>query len=249
MNRRAVLWSGVFIVGLVLLLGTSPVWSQAVHTGTVTGSCDPAGRHAEPGRHWWCSRAPPSSPGNWSTVSDNNGRVVFLRVPPGTYKATASLSGFNTAQYEDLVVGPGSTMPLTFNLEIAAATGEIVVTSEAPIVDVRSSTIDTSFDEKMLEGDPDERVPDADEIHIGGEYAFLQWRPVVAFRLGVWLDPDHRIQATLDDPLFRALVPPGDDQWHVAGGVGFAFKRIQVDLAADVSDSVATGSLSAVYTF
>jgi outer membrane receptor protein involved in Fe transport len=95
--------------------------------------------------------------GNWSTVSDDRGRIVFLRVPSGTYKATASLSGFNTAQFEDVVVSPGSTVPLTFSLEIAAVTGEIVVTSEAPIVDTRSSTVDTSFDSAMLEAIPTSR--------------------------------------------------------------------------------------------
>ena len=40
---------------------------------------------------------------------------------------------------------------MNFTLEIAAATGEIIVTSEAPIVDTRSSTIDTTFSEAVLE--------------------------------------------------------------------------------------------------
>ena len=134
MKGRAVRWSGVFVLGLVLLLGTSPAWSQAVHTGTVTGNVVLQDGTPGPGVTV-VLEGPALVSGNWSTVSDDRGRVVFLRVPSGTYKATASLSGFNTAQYEDFVVGPGSTVPLTFSLEIAAATGEIVVTSEAPIVD------------------------------------------------------------------------------------------------------------------
>ncbi len=36
-------------------------------------------------------------------------------------------------------------------------------------------------------------LDDADELHIGAEYAFLGSRPSTAVRLGGWLDPDHRI--------------------------------------------------------
>ena len=156
MKGTAIRWSGVFVLGLIVLLGTSPAWSQAVHKGTVTGTVVLPDGTRSPGAIV-VLEGPALVSGNWSTVSDDKGNIVFLGVPSGTYKATASLSGFNTAQYEDIVVSPGSTVPLTFSLEIAAATGEIVVTSEAPIVNVRSSTIDTSFNEKMLEAIPTSR--------------------------------------------------------------------------------------------
>jgi outer membrane receptor protein involved in Fe transport len=138
------------------MLGTNPAWPQAVYTGTVTGTVMLPDGTPSPGATV-VLEGPALVAGNWSTVSDDGGRVVFLRVPPGTYNVTASLSGFNTAQYEAVVVGAGATVPLTFNLEIAAATGEIVVTSEAPVVDTRSSTIDTSFDSKMLDAIPTSR--------------------------------------------------------------------------------------------
>jgi len=156
MNRRAVRWSGVFVLGLVVLLGTSPAWSQAVNTGTVTGSVMLPDGTPSPGATVSLEGSALVK-GTWPTVSDANGRFVFLRVPPGTYKATASLSGFNTAQFEDIVISGGTTVPLTFNLEIAAATGEIVVTSEAPIVDTRSSSISTVFPAELLEVVPTSR--------------------------------------------------------------------------------------------
>jgi hypothetical protein len=102
---------------------------------------------------------------------------------------------------------------------------------------------------QILSGDPDERIPDADELHLGGEYVFLRGSPIVALRLGAWLDPDHRIQATAGDVLFRALLPPGEDEIHLAAGVGMAFERFQVDLAADLSEPVDTVAVSAVYSF
>ena len=100
-----------------------------------------------------------------------------------------------------------------------------------------------------LRNDPDERIPDADELHLGGEYVFLDHTPVVAVRLGAWIDPDHRIQATVDHDLFQALLPPGDDELHLSGGVGLAFDKLQVDFALDFSDPADTASISAVYTF
>jgi hypothetical protein len=138
------------------LLGTSPAWSQSVNYGTVTGSVVLPDGTTSPGVTV-SLESPALVSGTWSTVSDANGRFVFLRVPLGTYKASASLSGFNTAQFEDIVITAGSSVPLAFILEIAAATGEIVVTSEAPVVDTRSSTLSTNFGGDMLDAIPTSR--------------------------------------------------------------------------------------------
>ena len=94
-----------------------------------------------------------------------------------------------------------------------------------------------------------ETIDDGNEIHLGGEYAFLQTNPVVALRLGAWLDPDHRVKGDETDEVSKALFQPGDDELHLAAGVGIAFKSFQIDLAADFSDLVDTISLSAIYSF
>lgn len=91
---------------------------------------------------------------------------------------------------------------------------------------------------------------DGDEFHLGGEYVFLRSTPVVAARLGVWLDPDHQPRATEASGLLeRALLPPGASQIHWSLGIGLAFKNSQIDLSADFSDLVDTVSLSAIYSF
>lgn len=100
-------------------------------------------------------------------------------------------------------------------------------------------------------------LDDADELHFGAEYVFLDRSPVLALRAGAWLDPDHQVRSarprgTSDDPdseLLGALFPAGKDEWHWAVGLGAAFERFQVDLAADFSERVDTLSLSAIYTF
>jgi hypothetical protein len=77
--------------------------------------------------------------------------------------------------------------------------------------------------------------PDAWQYRFGLELALLQRRPVVAFRLGGW-------QSEGDD-LF------GETVGHLAVGLGIAARRIQIDLAADLSDEVDTGSASFIYAF
>jgi long-subunit fatty acid transport protein len=98
-------------------------------------------------------------------------------------------------------------------------------------------------------GESGEAIPDADEIHLGFEYAFLGSTPIVAVRLGAWLDPDHRIRTTTSDPFSRAALPPGDDEAHLAAGLGLAFEKFQIDLGADFSELVDTVSVSGIYSF
>lgn len=95
----------------------------------------------------------------------------------------------------------------------------------------------------------DQTIDDADELHLGAEYVFLGSTPVIAVRLGTWLDPDHQMRATSDDPFLRALMPRGDDEIHFAAGVGVAMQQFQIDLAMDFADRADTLSLSAIYSF
>jgi long-subunit fatty acid transport protein len=101
---------------------------------------------------------------------------------------------------------------------------------------------------KSLEVD-DQTVDDIDTLHLGAEYVFLDWTPIVALRIGTWLEPDHQIRATVDDLYLRALLPPGDDEVHFSAGVGIAMQRFQIDFAVDFANRLDTFALSAIYNF
>ena len=92
-------------------------------------------------------------------------------------------------------------------------------------------------------------IADADELHVGGEYAFFVGSSVLAIRLGVWHDPDHYFDVRSDDLVDRALFAPGEDELHFAAGLGAAFRKLQVDVGIDLSERYDTASLSLIYSF
>jgi hypothetical protein len=99
-------------------------------------------------------------------------------------------------------------------------------------------------------GSDDElRIDDADELHLGAEYAMLTMAPIVSLRAGVWLDPDHRISHSGSNYVAEAVLGGGEDQVHFAAGLGLAFERFQLDLAVDLSELADTVSVSFISRF
>jgi long-chain fatty acid transport protein len=92
-------------------------------------------------------------------------------------------------------------------------------------------------------------MDDANELHLGVEYAFLKTTPLIAVRAGLWRDPDHRFRYEGDDPFSRALYQPGEDTMHISLGVGVAFRRFQIDIGVDLSDLTDQFAASAIYSF
>jgi long-chain fatty acid transport protein len=83
------------------------------------------------------------------------------------------------------------------------------------------------------------RIPDADELHLGVEYVFfvLESKLVGTARFGAWQEPDHALDYVGSNPIFIARFRPGEDQVHVASGLGFVIgENFQLDVAYDHSD-------------
>jgi long-subunit fatty acid transport protein len=199
-----------------------------------------------------------------STLSERWRVAAFYRQGPEFDLAWNIRAGPAVEAITDVPVAPGSNLvvvvtpiafPDVYGLGIAyrSPDGRLAIGFEWDRVEY--STIIDSLDPTVLEAfedldlDVDLAVDDGDELHLGGEYAFLQATPVIAIRLGVWLDPDHRFRSISSDPEHRALFPPGDDELHLALGAGLAFAHFQVDVGVDFSDLVDTASLSVIYSF
>lgn len=101
------------------------------------------------------------------------------------------------------------------------------------------------------------KMDNSNQIRGGGEYLLLLPESrTLAFRGGVWWDPNHQAYFDYDPatgrpaPRWAVLFPRRDGQVHVSGGVGFTTRRhFQLDAAFDLSDLVDTFSISSVWRF
>jgi hypothetical protein len=162
-------------------------------------------------------------------IETRAGPSGFLDVPPGTL-VDASTSAVD--------------LPDVYGLGVAfrSADGRFAVSFEWDRVEYATIMDSLEFETGAV-------VDDGDELHVGGEYVLLERTPIVALRLGAWLDPDHRLRAVSDDRVDQALFRPGKDELHLAFGLGVALQSVQLDLAADFSDLVDIVSLSTIYSF
>lgn len=99
-------------------------------------------------------------------------------------------------------------------------------------------------------------IEDGTEIRLGAEYVFTEMANPIVIRAGLWRDPEHTIRFRGEpDPNFpnavaNALIfSVGDDEMHYTVGLGMAFEKFQIDVAADFSNPYDVYSLSGVYRF
>jgi long-subunit fatty acid transport protein len=99
-------------------------------------------------------------------------------------------------------------------------------------------------------------IEDGTEIRLGAEYVYAESKYPVVFRAGVWRDPEHTVRfrgepnPDFPNAVANALIfSVGDDELHYTIGLGVAFEKFQIDVAADISNRYDVFSLSGVYRF
>ncbi|MDQ2979540.1 MAG: TonB-dependent receptor, partial [Acidobacteriota bacterium] len=135
----------LFIVALCLL-AVSPL-ALAQTTGALSGTVTDNDGKPLPGVSVEANS--PSLQGTRSTVTSGNGSYRLPSVPPGNYRVKASLSGFGTAE-KTAAVTLDATATVNLTLRITA-TEAVVVSGEAPLVDVSSTTTGSSYTAKVIE--------------------------------------------------------------------------------------------------
>src|SRR5258708_24606933 len=118
-------------------------------------------------------------------VTEGSGHFEFLSLQPGRYVVKISKTGFATTIQENLNLTVGRTVSLRLTLQVAGASESIVVNS-APMVDIVTSTSNTTLGEKTIAQTPVlapkfeafltltpgvsiVQGPDGDEITINGQ--------------------------------------------------------------------------------
>lgn len=95
--------------------------------------------------------------GKRTTVTNQNGSYVFLNLPVGNYKLTASLQGFKSFIRTKVDITAGSVATINVIMEEGKIEELITVNASAPVVDVRSSTTDARLDSELLQKVPTSR--------------------------------------------------------------------------------------------
>ena len=86
-----------------------------------------------------------------TTVSDGAGAYRFPAVQPGTYQLTFTLQGFSPKQTPDVIVRLGQTITANASLEVGGLTDTVQVTSEVPLIDVKSSSAFATVSKEVIE--------------------------------------------------------------------------------------------------
>ncbi len=91
------------------------------------------------------------------TVTSQKGSFVFLNLPMGKYNVISSLEGFKKSVQKNVRVSAAAVTSLDMIMEAGKIEETISVSASAPVVDVKTSTIDSKINKEMLEKLPSRR--------------------------------------------------------------------------------------------
>jgi len=149
MNRKNLFFVGIFCC---LILVTASALSAQATTGTLRGFVTDDKGEFLPGVSIEIPSPALMTPR--STVSDARGSYRFLYLPPGTYTICAKIEGFETCWLRGVPVQVGSTSTADVTLKLGVLETEILVTAEAPLIDLEKSQKNYNLQVEMLETVP-----------------------------------------------------------------------------------------------
>jgi hypothetical protein len=94
-----------------------------------------------------------------TAVTTETGAFRFAELPVGVYRVRFELESFKPVVQENINLAAGETVTLNPQLELGALTETVTVTGESPIINVRETGTNYSFDSDRLEGLPTARDP------------------------------------------------------------------------------------------
>jgi hypothetical protein len=139
----------------LMCVATIGVASAQAQNGTITGVVKDSQGGALPGATVTLEGNGPSR----VFVTEADGQYRFLAVPPGTYKVTAVLSGFQGFVRDGVVVVVGQNVALPMTLGVATVAETVLVTGQSPIVDATAMGTATNFTQDELSRVPNSRDP------------------------------------------------------------------------------------------
>lgn len=156
-SRSVWLFVRIFVAATILLWGSGGLNAQSISYGKLTGTISDDSGEPVPGAQVNITSEALIS-GERSTTTSENGMYVFLNLPVGAYDISASLTGFSTIVREGISISAGGVATVDFVLKMGIEES-VTVTEAVPIVDRKTSTVDTTFNEDFIQKLPTAREP------------------------------------------------------------------------------------------
>ena len=137
-------------LGVLLLLVSTAAYGQNV--GTVRGTVRSADGEPLPGV--LVQVTGDIVRGERNSVSGATGEYLVAGLPPGLVTLTATLEGLETETVEGVRVSISGVAVVDFSMRVEGVEEAITVTSEAPILDVTSSSASSSFQAELIDAKP-----------------------------------------------------------------------------------------------
>src|SRR4030095_12515705 len=128
-----------FLVGLCILLITASVSFAQSDRGTITGTISDATNAVIPGAGITATNGETGT--KYETVSTETGNYTLTQVPAGTYQLSVELPGFKKYVRQGITVLVAQTLRIDVALEVGAATDEVTVSADAPLLRTESSDV------------------------------------------------------------------------------------------------------------
>jgi len=154
MTKKILFGSLVFVLCLAFM-NVGVVRAQSILEGKITGTITDDKGEPLPGAT--VEIASPILQGKRSTMTSAKGTFVFLKLSTGKYKVTVSMPGFKTLVQENIEVTAESSVTVNLALPMGTIEETVTVTAGTPVVDVKTSTIDSKIDQAMLDKLPTSR--------------------------------------------------------------------------------------------
>jgi hypothetical protein len=136
---------------LVFLAATAAI---AQTTGSAAGRVTAADGSALPGVT--VEATSPALQGTRTTVSDADGTFRLPLLPPGEYRFTFNLSGFQ-GKSKTAAVGLGQQTAVDATLQVSSVSEEVIVTAAAPVLDTSSASLGANLSKRAIETLPTAR--------------------------------------------------------------------------------------------
>ena len=89
-----------------------------------------------------------------TTTSSDEGMFTISFLPPGPYTVRANASGFSQAEVKDVTVTVGSKTSLDLSVSVGGASGTVIVSGEAPVIETTQSSVSTTVNARAIENLP-----------------------------------------------------------------------------------------------